>query len=69
MMRRFLLHRTKDETGFSGVGIVAEGVQFKDGTVCLRWRGTTPSTVVYNSIEDMEKVHGHNGHTKVIWKD
>lgn len=68
-MRRFHLHRVQDETGTSGKGIVAEGCRFTDGSVCLRWNSTTPSFVIYNSMEDMEKVHGHQGMTKVIWKD
>lgn len=68
-MRRFYLHRLDDETGVSGEGIVAEGVQFTDGTVILRWLGPTPSTIIHASMEWMLKVHGHNGKTDVIWKD
>src|SRR4051794_16547249 len=34
---RFELHRDQDISGVSGVGVVAEGVAFTDGTVALRW--------------------------------
>lgn len=74
-MRRFHLHRLEDETGTSGKGIVAEGLVFTDGTCVLRWSGTTPSTVVYEGrdgktgLDCALKVHGHEGKTKVIWKD
>jgi hypothetical protein len=68
-VRRFHLHRTEDETGTSGTGIVAEGCVFTDGNVALRWLSTTPSWILHTSLENMEKVHGHNGKTKIIWKD
>lgn len=68
-MRRFNLNRIEDETGTSGTGVVAEGVCFTDGTTVLRWLSTTPSTVVYQSFENMNRVHSHDGKTEVIWRD
>jgi len=68
-MRRFHLHRLSDVSGVSGVGIVAEGCVFTDGTVALRWTSSTPSVVFYSSMDHLEKVHCHNGQTKIIWKD
>lgn len=68
-MRRFHLHRMKDETGKSGIGIVAEGLVFTDGTAVLRWMSATPSTLIFASQEQMEKIHGHDGKTTIIWKD
>jgi hypothetical protein len=35
-MRLFLLIRNEDVSGVSGTGIVAEGVEFSDGTVAMR---------------------------------
>lgn len=68
--RRFLLQRDEDETGVSGVGIVAEGIQFSDGRIALRWVSSpAASTVTWDSIEHVEKVHGHNGKTHVVWLD
>ena len=68
-MRRFHLHRMKDESGKSGIGIVAEGLVFTDGTAVLRWMSATPSTLIFASQEQMEKIHGHDGKTTIIWKD
>lgn len=64
-----MLHRTEDVTGVSGVGDVAEGVWFTDGTAAIRWRGGTASTAVYGSIGDIEFIHGHQGRTYVVWID
>jgi len=68
-VRRFHLHRMKDDTGKSGIGIVAEGLVFTDGTTVLRWMSATPSTLIFASQEQMEKIHGHDGKTTIIWKD
>lgn len=68
-MRRFVLQRDEDETGVSGIGVVAEGVQFSDGRVVLRWFGEHSSIVVWNSVEDVLAVHGHNGRTRVVWSN
>jgi hypothetical protein len=68
--RRFILQRDEDETGVSGVGVVAEGVCFSDDRCALRWIvGTNRSTAVWDSIEAVEAIHGHNGKTKVVWVD
>lgn len=68
-MRRFNLVRNEDETGVSGTGIVAQGVEFDDGTCSMRWLTATASTAVYNSIVDLDKIHGHGGKTVVEWID
>ena len=68
-MRRFRLVRNIDETGVSGTGIVCEGVQFTDGNVATRWLNRIAQTCVWDSIEDMEAIHGHNGNTVVVWMD
>lgn len=68
MFRRFVLQRHTDVTGVSGTGRVAEGVQFTDGTVVIRWAGTRASTVVWASLDDALAVHGHDGATIVEWQ-
>jgi hypothetical protein len=65
--RPFGLYRHQDVTGASGVGLVATGVQFVDGVVVIRWRGESPSTVIWPSIEAAEKIHGHGGKTQIVW--
>lgn len=68
--RRFELHRDEDETGISGTGVVAEGVEFSDGPVALRWIvGEHRSTVVWPGIASVEAIHGHGGRTRIVWVD
>jgi hypothetical protein len=44
-MKRFHLERTEDASGVSGIGKIAEGIVFEDGTVGLRWLTEVKSTV------------------------
>lgn len=67
--RRFRLVRHVDSTGVSGTGHVADGVEFVDGCVVLRWRTKTPSTAVYEDMQSMQIVHGHEGKTRVEYFD
>lgn len=67
--RRFYLKRLADVSGVSGVGRVADGVQWTDGQVTLHWRGARPSTSVWASMGDMLDIHGHGGSTVVEWLD
>jgi hypothetical protein len=62
----FKLMRDQDVSGVSGTGIVAEGFVFTDGTVALRWRGDLASTAFYDSITDVEAIHGHEGATRIV---
>ena len=63
--RLFHLVRAEDESGVSGTGVVAEGIEFTDGTCALRWLTPTASTALYASTEDVTTIHGHEGRTKV----
>lgn len=68
--RRFVLRRAVDVSGVSGTGDVAEGVEWSDGTVALRWRGKWATTVVWDyGLDALLAVHGHNGSTVVRWLD
>lgn len=67
-MRPFTLHRDEDVSGVSGTGAVAEGIEFSDGHVALRWCvGEHRSTVIWGSIAAVEAIHGHDGRTRVLW--
>jgi hypothetical protein len=71
-LRRFVLRRVEDETGLSGLGDVAWGIEFPDGKVVTRWAGETTDvrqTCVWDSISHVEIVHGHNGKTEIVWLD
>jgi hypothetical protein len=46
---------------------VADGVEFPDGTVAIRWRGQNPSTVIWPSLAAAMHVHGHSGSTRTVW--
>lgn len=69
-MRRFTLFRHEDKTGISGVGVVAEGIQFSDGRVAIRWiAGEHHSTVLWDDMASVEAINGHGGATTVEWVD
>lgn len=67
--RLFRLVRHHDITGVSGTGMVAWGVQFPNGKVVLVWNTDTPAVAVWDSLEAMLEVHGHQGSTVVEWLD
>jgi hypothetical protein len=67
--RRFDLVRTEDVSGISGTGHVAEGVQWTDGSVSLRWHGDHSSLAYWHCLEDAMAIHGHNGLTNAVWID
>lgn len=68
-MRSFILQRDVDVNGVSGTGVVAEGVEFNDGTVALRWLSEWPTSVVFHErgIDAVRAVHGHGGKTKILF--
>lgn len=67
--RRFQLHRDQDETGISGIGIVAEGVQFTGGMCALSWLSPYACVNVYANLKVVEDLHGHQGKTRIVWID
>jgi hypothetical protein len=70
MMRNFYLVRYSDVTGVSGIGIVAEGVQWAGGSADLHWL-TDWETFVHwpGGIDAILAVHGHDGATVVRFLD
>lgn len=67
--RLFRLERDLDVSGISGTGHVADGVLWPDGAVTVRWLGNRPSTVQWNSLDDLLAINGHGGATRVVWAD
>ena len=65
-MKPFWLERVQDESGVSGVGLVAEGVVFSNGCCALTWLTKHTSVAFYQSVEEVEAIHGHNGKTKIV---
>ena len=68
-MRRFQLMREADESGVSGTGLVAEGVEFASGRVAMTWLSQYHVVNVVDNIKVVEALHGHGGKTKVVWID
>lgn len=66
-MKTFKLVRLIDETGISGTGEVAEGAEFANGKCAMQWLTQVNSIAIYNSIQELELIHGHGGKTLVKW--
>jgi hypothetical protein len=64
-LKTFTLCRIIDDSGISGTGVVAEGVEFENGEVALHWLGETSSIAIYSNMDEMMSIHGHEEHTKV----
>lgn len=64
------LVRDADISGISGTGRVGDVVVFPNGKVVVAW--DTPAkistVVIYDSLEDAIKIHGHNGATRFVKK-
>jgi len=63
----FLLVRNEDESGVSSTGIVAVGMMYPSGCCYMEWTTPIKSENRYNSIADLEAIHGHKGKTVVQW--
>ncbi|TFH43853.1 MAG: hypothetical protein E4H01_11570, partial [Lysobacterales bacterium] len=62
-------HRDEDESGVSGVGIVAEGVILTNTKVILSWLTIHKSIAIYDSLAEMQAIHGHGSKTRSVWDD
>lgn len=68
-VRTFVLQRNDDETGISGTGVVAEGVEFSTGWCALSWMTSAHSVGIYPNIKELERIRGHNGRAVVVWSE
>lgn len=69
-MRRFFLDRIIDDSGVSGTGRVAEGCEFDTKQCVVCWiAGEIHSIVIYQNIDEVQKIHGHGSHTQITWVD
>jgi hypothetical protein len=66
MIRRFEVFRPNPPAGYRGAGaanapeeVQFEGVVFTDGTVAVRWLTEFRSHSLWDSLSDLEKIHGH----------
>lgn len=78
--RRFELVRYEDQTGVSGEGVVAVGVEWPDGAVSMQWLNagndqleTDNNGMAYkpptDGVDATTEVHGHDGRTELRWLD
>ena len=67
--KRFHLVRDKDISGVSGIGVVAVGCVFPDHSAVVMWLSEVHSKTIYNSIGEVEKIHGHEGATRLVYLD
>jgi hypothetical protein len=63
MLSLFSLIRTEDDLGRTsgeGVGVIAQGVIFPDGQVCLQGKWSPHEMSLYDSLDDVRATHGHD---------
>lgn len=63
------LVRNLDVSGVSGTGTVAQIVQLANGKFVLAWVGDHPSTTIWDDLDGILAVHGHDGATVIRWAD
>jgi hypothetical protein len=67
--RRFILERAADASDTSGTGVVAEGICFTGGKVALHWLSPHVAVTVFDSMDSVFTLHGHDGMTTIKWVD
>ncbi len=68
--KRFLLKRNVDDSGVSGTGYVAFGIEWPSKKVTIEWIvGENISREEHETLENCMAVHGHGKHTVVEWID
>lgn len=72
-VRIFHMIRHGDESGVSGVGLVLDGVVFRDGTCVVRWctKKAPSSTAIYRSYREFRDIHidrHPTNKTQIVWE-
>jgi hypothetical protein len=68
-MRLFEMIRDTDVSGVSGTGPVGQVVEFDSGWVAVSFylhTANVPNVIVYGSLTDALKIHGHGGLTRLL---
>lgn len=68
-VRRFEVHRPRPLNDYLWIGPVADGVEWPDGSVTIRWHGPRASIVQWRSMGDARAVHEKDGLTQIVWVD
>lgn len=69
LIRPFYLKRMEDVSGTSGVGIVAVGAILPSGKCVLEWLSSETTDTFFENIDQVERIHGHDGRTEVCMGD
>lgn len=64
-LQEFYLLRKKDLSGLSGTGIVARGIELQSGRAVLEWLGKYKTITVFDNIQQIIDIHGHEGATEL----
>lgn len=67
MVRPIHLNRFEDVNQTSGTGKVWSGCIFSNNWVAGIWNSTVPTYGWYPSLEHVEKIHGHEGKTQIVF--
>lgn len=62
----FYLYRIEDESGISGIGVVAVGSVLPSGKAVVEWLGEHSTTTIFENLEQVSEIHSHGGKTVVI---
>jgi len=65
-VKLFELRRKIDISGVSGIGTVAQGVIFDNGKAALTWLTPFTSVAIYENLNHVIAVHGHDGVTQIV---
>lgn len=66
-LKEFYLLRKKDVSGVSGEGIIARGCVLESGRAVLEFVNSVHSSInIYNSLDDVKLIHGHDGATDIV---
>lgn len=76
-MRRFRVYRPEPPAAYLAAGAANppdqpqfEGVEFSDGTVCVRWLTEYRSHSIWANFVDLHNIHGHPEYgTRIEWLD
>lgn len=67
-LRVFFLQRHQDVHGVSGTGKVAVAIEFPSKKCVMEWLSKYTTETVYENIQQIEDIHGHEGRTVLAFK-
>lgn len=65
-MKTFYLLRHEDLHGHAGLGVVAEGVIFDDGSAVMTWLTKWKTVTTFECVQAVHELHSHQGRTEVV---